>query len=72
MNTDVVSLGCTSDQCTPSASVLCTMVANTNQVLGCYVGVYSETGFIGIFVRKICPPVFSGNTYASAAYCKVK
>ena len=72
MNTDVVSLGCTSDQCTPSANVLCTMLANTNQVLGCYVGVNYETGIVGNFERKICAPIPSGSTYVSAAYCKVK
>ena len=63
-----VSLGCSSDQCFPSSTVLCSMIANTNKVLGCYVGTYYEKGQENTFIKQICAPVASGLT---AAYCKV-
>ena len=49
------------------------MVANTNQVLGCYVGDYFEMGAVSTFSKQICAPIIqsSGTPYASAAYCKV-
>jgi hypothetical protein len=47
------------------------MIANTNQVLGCYVGEFFEMGAVSTFSKQICAPISSGTSYASAAYCKV-
>ena len=66
-----VSLGCSSSQCTPSSTVLCSMVANTNQVFGCYVGEQFEKGGVSTFSKQICAPITFGTTYGSASYCKV-
>ncbi len=69
-----VSLGCSSAQCTPSSTVLCSMLASTNQVLGCYVGDYYEKNAASTFEKSICAPVIQGNDQSavSASYCKVK
>jgi hypothetical protein len=46
---------------------LCSLVANTNQVLGCYVGVYYQSTSTSTMAASICAPISS----ASAAYCQV-
>jgi len=63
--------GCQATHCTPSSTVLCSMVANTNQVLGCYVGVIPTIG-TNTFVKTICAPVTqgSGQPAVSAAFCQ--
>jgi len=63
--------GCQATQCTPSTTVLCSMVANTNQVLGCYVGALYAIG-TSTFTKTICAPTGAAQPYASAAYCKVR
>ena len=68
---DHVSQGCASTQCTPSATVLCSMIDNTNQVLGCYVGINYEKGAVSTFEKLICAPIPYGTTYVTAAYCMV-
>lgn len=60
-----VTLGCQATQCTASSTVLCSMAANTNQVLGCYTG-YAYTTGTSTWAKTICAPISS----ASAAYCQ--
>ncbi len=69
-----VTSACSAVACTPSATVLCSMVANTNQVFGCYVGAYYTYGGTGTFTKTICSPVTQtpGQPAVSAAFCKVK
>jgi hypothetical protein len=59
--------------CTPTANVLCSMVKETNQVLGCYTG-ESYTIGTSTWTKSICAPVTqgSGQPAISAAYCKVR
>ena len=66
VSASVVS-ACSNVVCTPSATVLCSLVANTNQVLGCYVGVYYQSTSTTTMIASICAPISS----ASAAYCVV-
>ena len=61
-----VTLSCESAACASSATQLCSMVANTNQVLGCYTGQKVTVG-TSTWAKSICAPVNS----ASAAYCQV-
>ncbi len=65
-------MGCQSLHCTPAANTLCSMVANTNQVLGCYTGVSYTIG-TSTWAKTICAPVagLPNPPYVSAAYCKV-
>lgn len=57
--------GCQATQCTSTSSLLCSMAANTNQVLGCYTG-YAYTTGTSTWTKTICAPISS----ASAAYCQ--
>jgi len=69
-----VSLTCDSSttNCVNSATQLCSMVANTNQVLGCYVGQKVTTGTATIaWAKNICAPIGTGSSAASASYCQL-
>jgi len=47
---------CSAVACTPSATVLCSMVANKNQVFGCYTGAEYSIGK-STMAKSICAPV---------------
>ena len=71
-----VTLGCSSTQCTPSSTQLCSMVANTNLPLGCYVGTLYQKSGTSTFTKTICAPIANTATpanppYLPATFCRV-
>ena len=58
-------------ECIPSRTKLCSIVSDTNQVLGCNVGDYYQKTGTSTITKQICAPPRYGNYAQTASFCKV-